>query len=181
MLPFTTSPISWATIPVMVWTGSNIVPTPFVKSGILIRLPAQRRTTIVSPITRPKPKRIADTIPDNAQGKMTLKIVCNRLPPSAKEASLKDLGTLFKASSHKVKMVGMAIKANNPPAVKAFKRSLIGKKGTQDKKSIPEKSRRNFPNTAIPKKPMTTDGMAEINSMYGLIKFCSLRLASWFT
>ena len=53
--------------------------------------------------------------------------------------------------------------------MKIFSRSLIGKNETQLRKCDCEAARTACPTTAIPKKPSTTDGIAEMNSMYGLI------------
>ena len=74
-------------------------------------------------------------------------------------------------------MVGIAINASSEPAVKTFKRSLIGKKEIQLNQCDCEAARIASPTTAMPKKPSTTDGIAAMNSMYGLISFFSLRPA----
>ena len=42
-------------------------------------------------------------------------------------------------------------------------------------------SRNLSPRTATPKKPITTEGIAEMNSMYGLMRCCSAGLASSLT
>src|SRR6266480_3675870 len=58
-------------------------PNPCVKSGMAIRFPAQSSTTMVSPMTRPSPSRIADTIPERDAGTITRPMVWRRLAPSA--------------------------------------------------------------------------------------------------
>ena len=115
---------------------------------------------MVSPITRPSPSNIAEMMPVIAEGTIILMHVCHWLAPRESEASLKALGTLFRASSASVKMVGTAIRARRQPAVREFSLSLV------NSLIIP-------PSTAIPKKPITTDGIADINSMLGFMIACS--------
>ena len=88
MLPRTTSPISWAMMPVMVWTGCVITARPAEKSGMAMRLPAQSNTTIVSPMTRPRPSNTAEIMPDSEAGTMIFTTVCRRVAPRASDASL---------------------------------------------------------------------------------------------
>ena len=123
---------------------------------------------MVSPITRPNPSRTAEIIPVIAEGKITRAQVCQRVAPSEREASLKARGTLFNESSARVKIVGTVIKASRKPAVSEFNLSSAI-------------TLTNPPSTAIPKNPINTEGIAEINSMHGLITDCSLADATWFT
>ena len=111
-------------------------------------------------MTRPKPKRTAEIIPVIADGKIILAHVCHLVAPRDKEASRRARGTLLSESSAKVKIVGTVIKARRNPAVKEFNLS------SEIKLTIP-------PRTAMPKKPINTEGIAEINSIHGLIKDCS--------
>ena len=78
---------------------------------------------------------------------------------------MKCLGTLFSASSASEKIVGTAMSASRQPAVSEFKRSLIGKPGTQLRNVNCESQRKAVPSTAMPKNPSTTDGIAETNSI----------------
>ena len=48
-----------------------------------MRLPAQSSTTIVSPMTRPKPSSTAEITPDSEAGRMMRQMVCSRVAPSA--------------------------------------------------------------------------------------------------
>lgn len=52
----------------------------------------------VSPIARPAERIIPVKIPGKAFGMTTFRTVCQRVVPSAREASLKEFGTAFKAS-----------------------------------------------------------------------------------
>src|SRR5262245_7066289 len=116
-------------------------------------------------MTRPRPSNVAETIPESAAGTNTRPIVWNRFAPRAYDASLNPRGTFRNASSERVKMVGTAIRASKHPAVKTFRRSLIGKNEIQWSHGDWEAARMAWPTTAIPKKPSTTDGMAEKNSI----------------
>ena len=107
-------------------------------------------------------------MPVIAEGKITRAQVCQRVAPNDKDASRNALGTLFKASSASVNTVGTVINARRNPAVREFKRS------SAIKLTMP-------PNTAIPKKPINTEGIAEINSIHGLITDCSRTEATWLT
>ena len=53
--------------------------------GTFTEFPATSKIAIASPIALPTPRTIAETIPDLALGKTTLKIVCILLAPSANE------------------------------------------------------------------------------------------------
>ena len=128
---------------------------------------------MVSPITRPNPSRMAEMSPDKDAGTSTLRMVWSRVAPRAKDASLKCRGTLVRASSAREKIVGMAINARRHPAVKALRRSLMGKPGTQDNQLVSESDLRDWPRIATPKKPRTTEGIAAMNSMAGLIQVFS--------
>jgi hypothetical protein len=44
-----------------------------------------------------------------------------------------------------------------------------------------DSARSASPSTAMPKKPSTTEGMAEMNSMQGLMNRCSAGVAIWLT
>ena len=69
------------------------------------------------------------------------------------------------ATKEASKMVGIAINASRQPAVKTLSRSSSGKKGTQAIMSSCDKLRMASPKTTTPKNPMTTEGIAETNSM----------------
>ena len=71
--------------------------------------------------------------------------------------------------------------ASRQPAVKIFSRSLIGKNETQLNHDDCDAARMACPTTAMPKNPRTTDGIAEMNSMYGLINRFSWRDATSLT
>ena len=77
--------------------------------------------------------------------------------------------------------MGTAIRASKEPAVNTFRRSLIGKNGTHFMNEAREIARIVSPSTAMPKKPSTTDGIAEMNSMYGLIRLFSIGEATSLT
>ena len=51
-------------------------------------IPVIIMTAIVSPITRPIPSMTAATIPEDAAGRITRKIVCQCVAPSASDPSL---------------------------------------------------------------------------------------------
>lgn len=86
MLLRTTSPISCAMMPVIVCTGWKMTPRPDERSGVWMRLPAQSSTTIVSPTTRPKPRRMAAMMPERAAGTVMWMMVWSRVAPSANGA-----------------------------------------------------------------------------------------------
>ena len=75
-------PISMPMFVVSVLTGSRI------DVGIATALPKTIMTAIVSPTARPVPKMTAATIPDLADGKITDRIVCQWVMPSASAPSL---------------------------------------------------------------------------------------------
>ncbi|MND09550.1 hypothetical protein D3C83_329790 [compost metagenome] len=62
-------------------------------------------------------------------------------------------------------MVGMAMSASRQAAVVAFRRSAMGNPGTQSSEGSCDTRRSVSPSIAMPKKPSTTLGMAEMNSM----------------
>ena len=68
-VPCSTSPISWAMIPVMEWAGSEI------DSGMAMRPPITSNTTMVSPIMRPKPSSTAAMMPEAQLGMITFMTV----------------------------------------------------------------------------------------------------------
>ena len=81
------------------------------------QLPAQRRTTMVSPITQPNPSRTAEIIRWSQKGKLPvhkLPTICTKWKsvPGAR-------GTLFNESSASVKMVG-TVNPERKPAVSEF-------------------------------------------------------------
>ncbi len=69
--------------------------------------PVAMRTIMVSPTARPKPTITAEKMPGLAVGRTTRVAVCQRLAPSASDAAVRCCGTLEKASSEIVKMIGM--------------------------------------------------------------------------
>ncbi len=83
-------------------------------------LPVAIRTIIVSPTARPKPTIRAEKIPAEAVGRMTRVAVCHGEAPRASEAAFRCCGTLERASSEIVKMIGMT--AN--PIAKAMTREF---------------------------------------------------------
>ena len=120
---------------------------------------------MVSPITRPSPSNIAEMMPVIAEGTIILMHVCHWLAPRESEASLKALGTLFRASSASVKMVGTAIKARRHPAVSEFNLSSA-------------KTVIHPPSIEIPKNPIRIEGIDAINSIAGLMSDFSLVFAT---
>ena len=69
------------------------------------------------------------------------------------------------ASSAREKIVGIAISASRQAAVVALSRSAIGNPGTQSNAGNCDTRLKVSPSIAMPKKPSTTLGMAEMNSM----------------
>ena len=77
------------------------------RSGVL---PVAISTIIVSPTARPNPTITAEKMPGLAVGRTTRVAVCQRLAPRASEAAVRCWGTLEKASSEIVKMIGITAK-----------------------------------------------------------------------
>ena len=92
-------------------------------ASITAVFPVAITTIIVSPMARPKPIMIPETIPEIAVGITTLQTVCHRLAPKAKEPEIKELGTLDKASSAMVKTIGMTAKPITKPTTRELRES----------------------------------------------------------
>jgi hypothetical protein len=73
---------------------------------------------MVSPIALDMPRITAVEIPEMDAGRITLAMVSQRVAPKAREASFNSEGTLKMASSERLQMVGMDIKANIKEALK---------------------------------------------------------------
>src|SRR5262249_21053437 len=73
-------------------------------------LPVAISTIIVSPTARPSPTIIAEKIPGLAVGTTTRNAVCHLFAPRARPARTRCRGTLEKASSAIVKMIGITAK-----------------------------------------------------------------------
>ena len=82
--------------------------------------PVAIKTIIVSPTARPKPIIIAENIPGLAEARTTLTAVCHNVAPSAREPDIKCLGTLDKASSEIVKIMGITANPIAKPTISAF-------------------------------------------------------------
>ena len=85
--------------------------------------PVAMTTIIVSPMARPKPIMIAETMPEIAVGTTTRQTVCQRLAPQANEPETSDVGTLDKASSAIVNTSGMTAKPMTKPTTKELRES----------------------------------------------------------
>lgn len=83
---------------------------------MLLELPINIVTAIVSPIARPSPSITALTMPEKAAGMRTCKIVSQRVAPSPREAWRKLEGIEIKASRDKAVMIGKVIIAKMTPA-----------------------------------------------------------------
>ena len=84
-------------------------------------LPVAISTIIVSPTARPKPTMTAEKMPGLAVGSTTRIAVCQRLAPSASEPAVRFDGTLEKASSAIVKMIGMTAKPIARPTTRLLR------------------------------------------------------------
>jgi hypothetical protein len=72
-------------VAVMVRAGFK---TEFKVIGILAAFPVTIMTAMVSPIARPMPSMTAIEIPERAAGATTCQMVCQRVAPIARAASL---------------------------------------------------------------------------------------------
>jgi len=116
---------------------------------------------MVSPMEFPIPSITAATIPDLAAGRITFRIVCHRVAPSARDACLYVSGTAAIASADMLIIWGSDMIASiieparmlkpNPPAL-----SLI-----------------NGTSRTSPKNPSTTEGMPTSSSIPRLIITCA--------
>ena len=89
-------------------------------SGMSAAPPATISTTMVSPMTRLKPSITPVAIPEKAAGIVTVVSVSQCVAPSAKEDSLRLLGTERRASSEMVQIVGTAMRASRMAAFNIF-------------------------------------------------------------
>ncbi len=89
---------------------ARLVPGESADSGILLTtIPIVKISTALSEITRPIARIIAVTIPLDADGSTTLKIVATLLAPSAYAPSLRLIGTAIRLSSVWRTMTGSII------------------------------------------------------------------------
>lgn len=113
--------------------------------------PDVKMSAALSLTIRPMDKIIAVTTPDNAEGRMTLKIVLTLEAPSARDPSRMELGTAKRLSSTERIIVGKIIKANvSAPAHREtpFTQNMIMPNNPNTMDGIPDnvsiKTRRTF-------------------------------------
>ncbi len=82
--------------------------------------PVAMSTIIVSPIALPSPIITAENIPGLAVGSITLIAVCQRLAPRARDPACKCLGTLERASSEIVNIMGITANPIAKPTIREF-------------------------------------------------------------
>jgi hypothetical protein len=85
--------------------------------GMFTAFPDTIIIAIVSPIVRPRLKKILFNIPFFADGMVTLKIVLISVSPKANEDSLTSRGTALKESTEMLMIVGKIITDNTKIAV----------------------------------------------------------------
>ena len=75
-------------------------------------------TAIVSPIARPRPSIEAPTIPEREYGSTAMRIISQRVAPSASDASLSSAGTVAMTSREIALTIGRIMIARISPATK---------------------------------------------------------------
>ena len=80
--------------------------------------PITRVTAIVSPIARPSPSIDAPTIPEREYGRIAVRIISQRVAPSASAASLWSGGTVAITSRVIAETIGTIMIARISPAMK---------------------------------------------------------------
>ncbi len=122
--------------------------------GMSPELPASMRTTIVSPMARPKPSITAAKMPLAAAGSTMRYVVCQRELPSAREPWRISSGTACSASSEIETIVGRQRIPTTRPAVNPVRPLERW-----------NNSRIGWTSSTMPMSPKTTEGMAAMNSM----------------
>ena len=75
-------------------------------------------TAIVSPIARPRPSIAAPVMPEREYGSTAIRIISQRVAPSASDASLRSGGTVEMTSREIAETIGRIMIARISPAMK---------------------------------------------------------------